>query len=452
MASHRKPWPGGTHGPGLRGPALATAAFTSVAVLSQTAEAVPAPDGRPSLEEIEKKIDEFYRRADSAAEAEPAARQRARSQESAAARQRARAEAAEAARQGAPFEERGAARQGTRFEEPGAARQGAHAASAEASAARRPAHAAEARRDDPGQDDPRAGGARPAGRHARARAGLVPFAAAPDVAASLLDEFPQDHFAPSRVMNRLASRVKDAAERTRATAGGNARGRDAGRDALGEVTDAGPRGERPGTRAMADRGALASAVANRGTPIPAAADRGTATPAAAPYDVKTAKAAVQRKLATARELLFRLTAEADARSAALAGRKRAEGAGPAYGAQVTRAELAVAFARAQIGRPYVSGASGPGSYDASGLTQAAWKAAGVTLPRSARDQAAAGTPVPLADARPGDLVFFYDDSSHVGLCTGNGMMIHSPEPGAYIREDSVYRWGESLVHSVVRPG
>ncbi|MGW2489688.1 C40 family peptidase [Streptomyces sp. NPDC001606] len=449
MASHRKPWPGGTHGPGLRGPALATAAFTSVAVLSHTAEAVPAPDGRPSLEEIEKKIDEFYRRADSAAEAEPAARQRARSQESAAARQRARAEAAEAARQGAGPEQPGAARQGTRFEEPGAGRQGVYSASAEASAARQPAHTAEARRGDPGQDDPRAGGARPAGRHARARAGLVPFATAPDVAASLLAEFPQDHFAPSRVMNRLASRVKDAAERTRATTGGNARGRDAG----GEITDAGPRGERPGTRMTADLGAATSAAADLGAPIPATADLGAATSAAAaPYDVKTAKAAVQRKLATARELLSRLTAEADARSAALAGRKRAEGAGPAYGAQVTRAELAVAFARAQIGRPYVSGASGPGSYDASGLTQAAWKAAGVTLPRSARDQAAAGTPVPLADARPGDLVFFYDDSSHVGLCTGNGMMIHSPEPGAYIREDSVYRWGESLVHSVVRPG
>ena len=63
----------------------------------------------------------------------------------------------------------------------------------------------------------------------------------------------------------------------------------------------------------------------------------------------------------------------------------------------------------------------------------------------------AGTTVSLADARPGDLIFFYDDISHVGVYIGNGMMIHAPKPGAYVREESVYYGGESIIHSVVRP-
>ncbi|MDX3070622.1 C40 family peptidase, partial [Streptomyces sp. ND04-05B] len=120
-------------------------------------------------------------------------------------------------------------------------------------------------------------------------------------------------------------------------------------------------------------------------------------------------------------------------------------------AYATKAAKAIAFARAQIGKPYVWGATGPGSYDPSGLTQAAWKAAGVDLPRTIHDQAAAGTTVPLADARPGDLVLFHDTIGHVGLYIGNSMMIHAPKPGTYVREESVFHDGESSVHSVVRP-
>lgn len=97
------------------------------------------------------------------------------------------------------------------------------------------------------------------------------------------------------------------------------------------------------------------------------------------------------------------------------------------------------------------GATGPDSYDCSGLTQAAWKAAGVSLPRVTYDQVNAGTTVSLTDAKPGDLVFFYDDISHVGLYIGNGMMIHAPKPGAYVREESIYYDGTSAIHSVVRP-
>ncbi|WP_329223279.1 NlpC/P60 family protein [Streptomyces sp. NBC_01485] len=120
-------------------------------------------------------------------------------------------------------------------------------------------------------------------------------------------------------------------------------------------------------------------------------------------------------------------------------------------AYLGKADKALAFARAQIGRPCVWGATGPESYDCSSLTQAAWRAAGVTLPRAAIDQAKDFTRISLADLRPGDLVFFFDDLSHTGLCTGNGMMIHAPGPGTYIREEAILPFGEGALRGAVRP-
>ncbi|MGW0421304.1 NlpC/P60 family protein [Streptomyces sp. NPDC003015] len=121
---------------------------------------------------------------------------------------------------------------------------------------------------------------------------------------------------------------------------------------------------------------------------------------------------------------------------------------PGYDSKVIQV---LAFARSQIGKPCVWGAAGPGSYDNSGLTQAAWKVAGVSLPRTSLGQASTGTAVPLYAMQPGDLVFFHDDFSHVGLCTGNGMMIHAPGPGASIREESIYPTGESIIRGAIRP-
>jgi cell wall-associated NlpC family hydrolase len=123
---------------------------------------------------------------------------------------------------------------------------------------------------------------------------------------------------------------------------------------------------------------------------------------------------------------------------------------PAVG-HSTQTERVVAFARAQIGRPCVWGAAGPGSYDAPGLTQAAWKAAGVTLPRTTQAQWGAGVQVTLADVQVGDLVFFHDDLGHVGIWSGDGMMIHAPGPGAFIREESVFFAGQSAIKGAVRP-
>ncbi|WP_458248017.1 NlpC/P60 family protein [Streptomyces sp. MAI_2237] len=117
----------------------------------------------------------------------------------------------------------------------------------------------------------------------------------------------------------------------------------------------------------------------------------------------------------------------------------------------TKADRAVEFARAQIGRPCLWGAVGPESYDNAGLTQAAWKAAGVALPRSTHEQSSAGTVIPLAESRPGDLIFFHDNFSHVGLYTGNGLMIHAPGPGSVIREESIHNAGEAAIRIAVRP-
>ncbi|MGW8380712.1 NlpC/P60 family protein [Streptomyces sp. ODS28] len=109
----------------------------------------------------------------------------------------------------------------------------------------------------------------------------------------------------------------------------------------------------------------------------------------------------------------------------------------ALGKASGRAAQALAFARAALGKPYVWGATGPDSYDCSGLTQAAWRAAGVSLPRTTYAQIDAGTRVPRSQLAPGDLVFFYDSVSHVGIYTGNGTMIHAPRPGTAVRSAPV---------------
>ncbi|MFE5331573.1 NlpC/P60 family protein [Embleya sp. NPDC056575] len=114
-----------------------------------------------------------------------------------------------------------------------------------------------------------------------------------------------------------------------------------------------------------------------------------------------------------------------------------------------RAAAAIAFARSQIGKPYVSGAEGPGSYDCSGLTQASWKAAGVRLTRTTWTQVNDGPRVSKGSLQPGDLVFFYSDNRHVGLYIGNGKIIHAPRPGKTVTEAPV----DSMpFYAAIRPG
>ncbi|MFE5187219.1 NlpC/P60 family protein [Streptomyces sp. NPDC056628] len=382
MASHRKSRPSGTRVAGIRTPALATAALTSVALLSQTAHANPSSDDRPSLEEVEKKVDDLYRQAESATEKYNAAKEKTTKQRK---------------------------RVDTLLDD----------------VARRTQKLNDAREE--------------LGRNAAAQ--YRTGAAAPDTATFLLADSPQDYFDQSQLMSRMTGRQKQSVDEY-----------------------------------FTDQSATMKKRQE--------ATRSLETLTASQKDLRTAKSTVQKKLGDARRLLSELTAQEKARLATIEKRKQEEAARKAEelarqqaqaerrreeaaqrqeqdqreqgstvpdGSYATRAGKALAFARTQIGKPYVWGATGPGSYDCSGLTQAAWKAAGVDIPRVTYDQVSAGTTVPLSSAQPGDLVFFYDDVTHVGLYIGNGMMIHAPKPGAYVREESIYYDGESSIHSVVRP-
>ncbi|MFF7982352.1 C40 family peptidase [Streptomyces sp. NPDC007901] len=109
---------------------------------------------------------------------------------------------------------------------------------------------------------------------------------------------------------------------------------------------------------------------------------------------------------------------------------------------------AVAFATAQIGKPYVWGAEGPDSYDCSGLTSQAWASAGQPIPRTSEEQWKQLRHVDVKDMRPGDLIIYYDDASHVALYIGDGAIIQAPRPG---RTVSIAGAGSMPILGVVRP-
>ncbi|MBA2808441.1 C40 family peptidase [Streptomyces sp. KM273126] len=392
MAPHRKSRPARTR-TGIRTPALATAALTSMALFSQTATAAPSTDDKPSLEEVEKKVGDLYRQAESATDKYNAAEEKT-------------------------------------------AKQKKRVATLLDDVAKRTEKLNEARQQ--------------LGSFAAAQ--YRTGAAAPGTATMLLADNPQDYFDQTQLMDRLTERQKEVVD-----------------DYVTQRTETAQK------RQEATEG-LESLTQSQST-------------------LKASKAQVQAKLTEARQLLDKLTAEEKARLAAIEKKKqeeaerRAEELARQQAAEAEKKRLAaeaekrkqeaaqeqsagssstveapaedstyatkaakvIAFARAQIGKPYVWGATGPDSYDCSGLTQDAWKAAGVDLPRTTYDQVNAGKTVSVADARPGDLVFFYDDITHVGIYIGNGMMIHAPKPGTYVREESIFYDGESSIHSVVRP-
>jgi cell wall-associated NlpC family hydrolase len=113
------------------------------------------------------------------------------------------------------------------------------------------------------------------------------------------------------------------------------------------------------------------------------------------------------------------------------------------------AGIAVRYACAQIGKPYQWGAEGPGSYDCSGLTMAAWAKAGVSLPHNAAAQRRATPRVSRANLRAGDLVFYYSDLHHVGMYAGGGWIVHASRAGEPVQ---MKRIDNGPVHSYGRPG
>ncbi|MGW0982717.1 NlpC/P60 family protein [Streptomyces xiamenensis] len=166
------------------------------------------------------------------------------------------------------------------------------------------------------------------------------------------------------------------------------------------------------------------------------------------------KRTVLRKLATAQAQYDRLTAREQAdrearEQAAATTAPTAATATPASEPSATgRGATALAAAHSALGSPYAWGAAGPNSFDCSGLTQWAYRQAGISLPRTSQAQAAAGTAVPLSAAQPGDLVVYRGDASHIALYVGGGQVIHAPYPGAQVRMELV---GMMPLHSVVRP-
>ena len=114
-------------------------------------------------------------------------------------------------------------------------------------------------------------------------------------------------------------------------------------------------------------------------------------------------------------------------------------ASPAVGGGSAKAQIAVAYARAQLGKPYVFGAAGPDAFDCSGLTMMAWAAAGVSLPHYAPTQMqyGSGVPIDISAMLPGDLIFLYPYVGHVEIYSGNGMAISAPQTGDVVKYVSV---------------
>ncbi|WP_449349091.1 NlpC/P60 family protein [Streptomyces shaanxiensis] len=111
-------------------------------------------------------------------------------------------------------------------------------------------------------------------------------------------------------------------------------------------------------------------------------------------------------------------------------------------------KIAVQFATTQIGKPYEWGAEGPDSYDCSGLTSQAWASAGKPIPRTSQEQWKQLKHVDIKDMRPGDLIIYFDDASHVAMYLGEGAIVHAPRPG---RTVTLAGAGSMPILGVVRP-
>jgi peptidoglycan DL-endopeptidase CwlO len=116
----------------------------------------------------------------------------------------------------------------------------------------------------------------------------------------------------------------------------------------------------------------------------------------------------------------------------------------------TQAGKAVAFAYAQLGKPYVFGASGPDAYDCSGLTMASWAAAGVGIPRTSFEQWGGLPHVPTSQLQPGDILVF-NGAGHVGIYVGGNSLIDAPHTGAVVEKVALSGWYSQTLIGAVRP-
>ena len=180
----------------------------------------------------------------------------------------------------------------------------------------------------------------------------------------------------------------------------------------------------------------------------AEAEQAAATAEAGLGELEQQREQLQTEVADYEADFARLTAEEQAEvTAALAG-PTLQAPTEVPPAPTAAAGAAVQAALAQIGDPYVWGGTGPDGFDCSGLTSYAYGASGVALPHSSRAQSTLGVEVARDQLQPGDLVFFYEPISHVGLYIGNGMMVHARTFGQPVAVTSVdqfgYRFGRRI--------
>ncbi|MFE9838110.1 NlpC/P60 family protein [Streptomyces sp. NPDC005551] len=419
MASQRTTRPAVTRVAGARVPGLATAALTSVALLSQTANAAPSADSEPSREEVRKKVDDLYHQAGTAAQRYTGARGKS-------SQPRTRDDTPRddtAGRTGRPGTTRAEpvpyavtlSRTGAAVSDAAPLLPAGHTAEQAARVRKGPEAAGGSAKPAVPQRTLKSAKAQVQRKLADARVLLAQLTAAEQARLTSVEE-----------------RQREAAER---------------------------RTEEPARQQTAQEKQRPEAPARQDPGSPADGPDGTADAPSYATTANTVLATNDPSWTTTADTVlptndpsWTTTADTvlptnDPPRATTADTVLPTNDPP----RATTAGKVLAYARAQIGKPYVWGAMGPDSYDCSGLTRAAWMAAGVFLPRTVRDQADAGTSVPLSEIAPGDLVFFDDDSSHVGLYAGHGMLIHAPRPGAHVREEPLHHGGESSVHSVVRP-
>ena len=156
---------------------------------------------------------------------------------------------------------------------------------------------------------------------------------------------------------------------------------------------------------------------------------------------KKARDTVRERVREAEELIASLTAEQRAavaeqeRRQVAGAQRKVMASGVLRGVRIpsTAGARAVRYAMAQIGKPYLWGAVGPNAYDCSGLTSRAWAAAGRPIPRTSQAQWAGLRRVPFGALRPGDLVVYYADATHVALYIGNGQVVQAPRTGSTVQ-------------------
>jgi cell wall-associated NlpC family hydrolase len=200
--------------------------------------------------------------------------------------------------------------------------------------------------------------------------------------------------------------------------------------------------------------AQAETVAARLQDAAAAVTRLQAQAGDAAAQVRALLDASQQALASANADVRRLVAQAQAEAAAASAasfQQALEAAGGSLTADMTppnpTVATVIAAAKSKLGDPYLWGGTGPDAYDCSGLTQFAYSAAGISLPRVAADQWNVGVHIDLADLLPGDLLFWATDTAnpasihHVAIYIGGGMMIAAPHTGDVVKVEPVYMDG-----------